>query len=1298
MPNRHVSIRPTAEQLLLVVDFFKSLRPIILRRGSALQRRGTVERLWLTSQGEVLNGKVQGSFLYTQEIWLTATGLENGVCTCPDGVGTCKHIVAALVSYSKGWQGPGEDLHGKDDDYDPDLDIREEDEDEDDPEDARDGEGGTSRRSRAAAARTNSSRPQALPEIPTAAAAKSRPSQPKPEPRDDHSTLAHFLEQKLKVKLTASEKKRTALIDTVYQKNTPNVTAGIFLEIAGMPTSYHYYYGSSVTVWPSHRPPRNIAEAWYYFAYAMRDSPLVRQDSFLLRLAPWPEVERLIAPWKREEAVKEWQEQLSSFNQTPELPPAAPPDFRLVLDEGGARIQIRPGHSSIWAPAKVTVLRSHAKVAWSTYHTSGDVTLDDDAIRFLRATCPREHYGSKIYLEKNTPQFISALNILLRSTASGGAVVAEGGQPLTPATAPAFWSLEGPLFPAPDSSSPDAPDVLAGDYTLALKQADGSTFPGILAILPGHPNLVLTPNSCHPLPGPPLNNSRIRPGAVIPVAALESPAGLATLDRLRVPLPERIDRRVRTVKPAITVRCQLKEGGGTELFQVQAIASTDGLFPDETWKSGAWKLRASGKFPRFESATTGTLTRLDLSLQSATSEWLHLAGLSAPAYDSNDYWMVRHLSRQTVAAFPEEFLHWLSLRPEGITVELDSTLASLRDHGKVTGAFNIELEETGIDWFDLTLNLQLSDIELTQKEIDLLLRHTGAWVRLPNRGWRRLDFTVTEEHQQQLADLGLSAADLHSPEKQRLHTLQLAHPSSASLLPAERAAEVQRRAADLRTAVAPDLPAGITATLRPYQLDGFHFLAYLSTNRFGGILADDMGLGKTLQALAWLAWLHETGQAGNQPILVVCPKSVQDNWTAEAAKFYPALPLRQWTPANTGDLSGIESLPPPDKKSRNARTPAGSKAKSAAPATSSPPLLVIINYTQLRLNAEALTAIPWSAVILDEAQYIKNPSSLTARTAFGLMAGHRLALSGTPIENRLLDLWSIMAFSMPGILGNRTHFAKTFGGKDDPLARRRLSARVRPFVLRRTKKEVAADLPDRIEEDLICTLEGPQKEQYLAELKLARTTLLKAKTSAQLDKLRFNILTSLLRLRQICCHPSLTGKGQPADESAKLNTLLELLEPLIDEGHKVLIFSQFVEMLHLIGSQLTKRDWPHLTLTGATEDRGALVRKFQETEGACLFLISLKAGGSGLNLTAASYVVLFDPWWNPAVENQAIDRTHRIGQVNKVIAYRLITRDTIEEKIRHLQKSKSALAADILGEETFAKALTLDDFQFLLNP
>ena len=415
---------------------------------------------------------------------------------------------------------------------------------------------------------------------------------------------------------------------------------------------------------------------------------------------------------------------------------------------------------------------------------------------------------------------------------------------------------------------------------------------------------------------------------------------------------------------------------------------------------------------------------------------------------------------------------------------------------------------------------------------------------------------------------------------------------------------IQRRASEIRARVTPRLPETVRATLRPYQTEGFHFLAYLATNHFGGILADDMGLGKTLQTLVWISWLHQPGAidegekpspASPLPSLVICPKSVMDNWRAEAEQFTPGLKVKVWSGLALANLAD--------------------QLDEAQ--------IHVVNYAQLRIAETQLVAVGWLAVILDEGQFIKNPNSQTAQ---------------------------------------------------DPLARQRLAARVRPFLLRRTKAQVAKDLPDRIEEDLYCEMEGSQLALYQAELKHARQMLLQVRTSGDLAAQQFNFLTSLLRLRQICCHPALISAEQRG-ESAKFNTLLEQLELLMAEGHKLLVFSQFVGLLELLEPELKTRDWPYFLLTGATENRAERVKAFQSAEGGAIFMLSLKAGGFGLNLTAASYVMLFDPWWNPAVENQAIDRTHRIGQNRTVMAYRLLVKNSIEEKVRLLQKQKKSLAS-----------------------
>jgi hypothetical protein len=851
---------------------------------------------------------------------------------------------------------------------------------------------------------------------------------------------------------------------------------------------------------------------------------------------------------------------------------------------------------------------------------------------------------------------------------------------------------DGEPFPRPAELlrldlRPPADDDDDDDYHLNLVMADGSPPPAILCTLSGQPTLYITERGV--FRGPPADALEKETQQVIPAAALESADGLRFLHATGVPLPERVAQRVRTVPVTVTLSCGLKPifpNSPTEDIAITVTARAPGI-KTETFTPNGWQESQNGISGR-ASSSNGVIAIHDRAAQRHFPRLLEAIGAR---WNYPNEWRLR-LTRKT----PEIFVPWLKSLPPEIEVSLDPELATLRDE-PVSGTVSLDITESEIDWFDLTVALNIGDTTLTPEELKLLLNARGGYVRLGKKGWRRLQFNVTPEEDEQLARLGLNARDF-SAEPQRFHALQLANDAAKKFLAPERVEQIHRRVSELKTRVAPELPQSIRAEMRPYQIDGYHFLAYLTTNRFGGVLADDMGLGKTLQALAWIAWLRDprsdvrlTGTSSNvtggadsgagvppatvpagvppaeNPSLVVCPKSVMDNWRAEAERFYPDLRVRMWRGEPADEL----------------------------PAARESADLIVVNYAQLRSLSPEIASAQWRVAILDEAQYIKNPDSQTAQAARALKAGHRLALTGTPIENRLLDLWSIFSFAMPGALGNRSHFLRRFDAKDDPLARRRLAARVRPFLLRRTKGQVAKDLPDRVEEDLLCEIEGPQQALYRAELKRARQLILGLKTNKQLNDQRFNVLTSLLRLRQICCHPALVdGKLRDA-ESAKLSALEDLLDPLMQEGHKVLVFSQFVTMLDLLRDTVKQRKWPHFYLAGDTENRGALVKKFQSTEGGAVFLISLKAGGFGLNLTAASYVVMFDPWWNPAVENQAIDRTHRIGQTSNVMAYRLLIRDSIEQKIRALQKQKAALADDVLGEERFSQSLTLDDLRFL---
>ena len=362
--------------------------------------------------------------------------------------------------------------------------------------------------------------------------------------------------------------------------------------------------------------------------------------------------------------------------------------------------------------------------------------------------------------------------------------------------------------------------------------------------------------------------------------------------------------------------------------------------------------------------------------------------------------------------------------------------------------------------------------------------------------------------------------------------------------------------------------------------------------------------------------------------------------------------------------------------------------------------LIVTNYALLRRDLEALQKFAFRAVILDEAQFIKNPAAQVTQSVKQLRADHLLALTGTPLENRLLDLWSIVDFIQPGYLGTQEHFTHTYEPRGEEaenaqrIARRRLSAKLRPLMLRRLKQRVAKDLPDRIEERRDCQLGEDQRKLYLAELRRSREQVFQTVAERGLNQSKIHVLAALTRLRQICCHPQLVGNDAV---SGKTETLFELLDPLLADGQKVLVFSQFVQVLKLLELECQRRQIRTHLLTGQTKQRQDVVNAFQNDPNPAVFLLSLRAAGTGLNLTTASYVVLYDPWWNPAVEAQAIDRSHRIGQVNTVNAYRLIAPGTVEEKIWELQQSKAQTIADVLGEEGFARSLSKTDLEYLFS-
>lgn len=470
-----------------------------------------------------------------------------------------------------------------------------------------------------------------------------------------------------------------------------------------------------------------------------------------------------------------------------------------------------------------------------------------------------------------------------------------------------------------------------------------------------------------------------------------------------------------------------------------------------------------------------------------------------------------------------------------------------------------------------------------------------------------------------------------------------------------------------------ELPTHSIATFREYQLKGYGWLWFMYKYGLNGILADDMGLGKTLQALTVLQKAKEVD--GPMPTLVICPTTVVFNWECEIQKFAPELTCLKLSGTERRGL--FKKIPEYD--------------------------VVITSYALIRRDIEKLKDINFRYIILDESQNIKNAMSQTAQAVKRLHATHKLALSGTPIENKLEELWSVFDFLMPGFLLSAAEFNSRYVNpimeRQDKTVEKRLKLQIFPFILRRMKRDVAKDLPDKVENIAYCELTDEQKDFYLQVLDSTKEELFKSIEQNGLEKSRLSIFSALLRLRQICCHPRLYDKENVKHvmSSGKFEKLKVLVEEIISEGHRILLFSQFVNMLDLIKGWLEREGIEYEYLTGKTKDRQAAVERFNNSN-IPIFLISLKAGGTGLNLTGADYVIHYDPWWNPAVEDQATDRAYRIGQTKKVFVYRLITKNTVEEKIQKLKTIKRDLVDSVISvDRNIVKSLTLDDIREIFS-
>jgi len=636
---------------------------------------------------------------------------------------------------------------------------------------------------------------------------------------------------------------------------------------------------------------------------------------------------------------------------------------------------------------------------------------------------------------------------------------------------------------------------------------------------------------------------------------------------------------------------------------------------------------------------------------------------------------------------------WGTSNREGAAAQLPETVAALLPHGwqveatgtlyRSGGTLKGGLKSTK-DWFDLELDVTFDGVPAPVSALLAALRKGERFIKLddgttgllPEAWLKRYGLAV------KMGDL-VDNSIRFTPGQIGLLDALLAEQPEVSL--DKIFAQVRKKLTSFDQLETVEPPKSFHGTLRPYQKTGLGWLLFLQEFGFGGCLADDMGLGKTVQVLALLETrrllrLKAKDKKTALPSLAVVPKSLVFNWREEALRFTPKLKLLEH--------AGILRLPPDTHFCEYD--------------------LILTTYGTLRRDAARFASQLFDYVILDEAHAVKNPKSESAKAVRLLKGAHRLALTGTPVQNHLGELWSLFDFLNPGMLGASSALGATLGqtnvqtngqpNDEDSSNQVMLTRALKPFLLRRTKEKVASDLPPKTEQVLHCEMGQAQKAIYDGLRAHYRESLLKRVDQQGLGKSKMHVLEALLRLRQAACHPGLLDPTQKMERGSKLDALIPSLEEVLEEGHKAIVFSQFTSFLAIVQEHLAPLKMPYAYLDGATRDREEQVRRFQQDKDCSLFLISLKAGGLGLNLTEAEYVYLLDPWWNPAVEAQAIDRAHRIGQTKKVSAYRLISQGTVEEKIVMMQKEKKKMAEAVLNPEGgLLGNLTREDLEMLLS-
>ncbi|MCR4314366.1 MAG: DEAD/DEAH box helicase [Candidatus Uhrbacteria bacterium] len=614
---------------------------------------------------------------------------------------------------------------------------------------------------------------------------------------------------------------------------------------------------------------------------------------------------------------------------------------------------------------------------------------------------------------------------------------------------------------------------------------------------------------------------------------------------------------------------------------------------------------------------------------------------------------------------------------ERYVVLADDAFDALSRVHESTVTTDFDIREGKQDWLAFSVDWKCGDRELTPQEISDL---AAGWKKHIRRSDGSFVHVTNQSSIARLQEvIGNEEASRGRMSRMRAIELALLCEGDASVRLANTVESVTTFLRDAKTGTLmekPKIPLALRKILRPYQCDAVAWILFLRRYQFGGVLADDMGLGKTLQALAAIVTERPKGAL---PSLVVCPKTLIPVWLAESKRFTPSLKVS----AVEGNAKERESLLKRQTKKCG---------------------LLVTSYSLLQRDAKLYRNYKFYYAILDEAQYVKNPKSLTAAAVRTIQSHHRLALTGTPLENGVHELWSLFDFLMPGLLGDRASFRSKFElpirvhGRTDALVS--LKRRVKPFMLRRTKEMVAPELPPRIEQTDVCPLTEPQASLYADVLSRVREDVYEAVQSKGFKRSQIVILSALTKLRQVCNHPALVDKrsSRESEVSGKMAYALELVREAVEGGHKVLLFSQFTSMLDLLRDALDKMKISHLTIEGKTQDRATVVKNFRDANGGMVFLLSLRAAGTGLTLTEADTVILYDPWWNPMVERQAMDRAHRIGQTKTVNVHKLATRGTIEERVLALQEKKKSVFDAIVSETAEGmKGLSWEDVQGLFE-